>query len=188
MLICEPGHSTRLKRVYGRMVPTTHTLPNLLNFLESDNPFLKPCHMRASPTLEKGSVYYVFSYLQRWSIQLMLSKALTKRLIQHHTHTAAPFPFTDWTGTILGSLGAFPECCQIATSLVTVAANKTYGHTQTLLVLSPTSSVSSRMGWIKTFSFSQDQTLTFIHFSLLNLLRDWKLLTQGRTVFGSNNH
>lgn len=188
MLICEPGHSTRLKRVYGRMVPTTHTLPNLLNFLESDNPFLKPCHMRASPTLEKGSVYYVFSYLQRWSIQLMLSKALTKRLIQHHTHTAAPFPFTDWTGTILGSLGAFPECCQIATSLVTVTANKTYGHTQTLLVLSPTSSVSSRMGWIKTFSFSQDQTLTFIHFSLLNLLRDWKLLTQGRTVFGSNNH
>lgn len=45
--------------IYGRMVPTTLTLPKLLNFLESNNPLAKPCHMRVSPTLEEGIVYYV---------------------------------------------------------------------------------------------------------------------------------
>lgn len=39
--------------IYGRMGPTRHTLPNLCNFLESDNPLPKPCHMRASPMLEQ---------------------------------------------------------------------------------------------------------------------------------------
>lgn len=45
--------------IYGRMAPTTLTLPKLWNFLESNNPLAKPCHMRVSPTLEEGIVYYV---------------------------------------------------------------------------------------------------------------------------------
>lgn len=60
MLVCEPSHNVRLKRVYlwenGPINP--HSL-KIFNFFESDNLLPKPCHMKANSSLEERTVYSV---------------------------------------------------------------------------------------------------------------------------------